>query len=406
VKEQPLVNTGRNTFSISSPDGAYRLRIGAHLQADGKFFYENNSYYDQSPHLLIDNFNLRRARPILEGDLGSYVYFRFMPDFGNGKALVYDAWADVKPSPYLSFRAGKFKDPLGLEQLQGDADLTFIERSLATDLVPNRDEGFEIFGNAKGFLEYQAAVINSAPVGQNIDGATNSGKDLVGRIFLTPFAPLGPNGLKGLGFGVAASSGRQEGTVLPLLLTTGGQATFFSYGVGSGSSAIAPTADGRRLNYTPQLYYYNGPIGLMAEWVESNQEVSAVIKGNPIMREIDDHAWQVAGSYVLTGERKLFRGVVPRRGLERKNGFGWGAWEIAARYTALSVDPTVFAVKFADPSQSAQAARAWTVGLHWYLNYFVKFQLEYEQTHFSGGNVGGSDRPTEKVFEQRLQFAF
>jgi hypothetical protein len=50
--------------------------------------------------------------------------------------------------------------------------------------------------------------------------------------------------------------------------------------------------------------------------------------------------------------------------------------------------------------------------LHWYLNYFVKLQFEYEQTHFVGGNVADAlhplftNRPTEKVFEQRLQFAF
>jgi phosphate-selective porin OprO/OprP len=407
VKEQPLVNTGRNTFSISSSDGLYRLRIGGHLQEDGKFFYDNNTYYSQSPHQLVDNFNLRRARPILEGDLGHYVYFRFTPDFGNGKVLLYDAWADVKPSPYLSLRGGKFKDPLGLEQLQGDADLTFIERSLATDLVPNRDEGFEVFGNVKGFLEYQVAAINSAPVGQSIDGATNRGKDLVTRVFLTPFAHSGTNMLKGLGFGAAASTGRQEGSVLPTFLTTGGQAAFFSYGVGSGSSAIVPMAAGRRLNYTPQLYYYNGPFGLIAEWVDSSQRISAVVKNNTVVRDIDNYAWQAAGSWVLTGEKKSFRGVVPRKGLEGgKAGLGIGAWEIAARYTALSVDPTAFTAGFADPTKSARSARAWTVGLHWYLNYFVKLQFEYEQTHFNGGNVADSNRPTEKVFEQRLQFAF
>ena len=136
VKEGPTVTAGRDTFSISSPDKAYRLRIGGHLQLDAKFFPDNTG------NLLTNEFNLRRARPIFEGSLGQYVDFRFMPDFGNGQVTIYDAYADIKISPYAVLRGGKFKTPLGLEQLQNDADLTFLERSLATDLVQNRDKAW------------------------------------------------------------------------------------------------------------------------------------------------------------------------------------------------------------------------------------------------------------------------
>jgi phosphate-selective porin OprO/OprP len=410
LNAQPVLSAGRNTFSISSRDKVFRLRIGGHLQADGKMAYDNKSFYDTSPHQLTDSFILRRARPIFEGSLGQYVDFRFVTDFGSGKALIYDAYADLKLKPYAVIRAGKMKTPLGLEQLQGDADLTFVERSLATDLVPNRDEGFSLYGTINNRINYQVAVLNGAPVGQNYDGDVNNGKDVVGRIFLTPFAPSEPHFLNGLGFGFAASSGRQEGAVLPTFNTTGGQIAFFSYGSGSGANAITPVAAGRRLNYTPQLYYYNGPFGLMAEYVGSIQRISAVVNKAAVAQNIGVVAWQVAGSWVLTGEKKTFKGVVPRKGLEDRTSLGLGAWEIAARYTGLNVDHAAFTSGFADPTKSAQSARTWTVGLHWYLNYFVKLMLDYDQTHFQGGNtgMGGSvgDRPTEKVFSQRLQFAF
>jgi phosphate-selective porin OprO/OprP len=396
VRQGPSVTAGRDTFSITSPDKTFRLRIGGHLQADGKVFPDDNA------HLLTDNFNIRRARPILEGSLGNYVDFRFMPDFGNGQSLVYDAYADVKVNPIFVLRGGKFKTPLGLEVLQNDADRTFIENGLPSDLVPNRDEGFQLYGDIRHRLSYQAAVANGAPDGANIDGSTHNGKDVIGRVFATPFAPSGPAALKGLGFGIAAAGGPQdEGAALPTFKSTGGQAVFFSFG----TKSVTPFADGRRLNYVPQLYYYVGPVGLMAEYADSAQKVAATTSGQTILHNIESHAWQVAGSWVLTGEKKSYRSVVPRRSLESGNNPGFGAWELVARYTELNVDPAVFAYGFADPTKSASAARAWVVGANWYLNFFTKLQLEYEQTRFMQGAATGN-RPTEHALEERLQIAF
>ncbi len=397
VKQGPSITTGRDTFSITSPDKTFRLRIGGHLQVDGKMFPDDHTQG------LTDAFNIRRARAIFEGSLGNYLDFRFMPDFGNGQSLVYDAYADLKVKPDNAvLRGGKFKTPFGLEVLQNDADRTFIENALPSDLMSNRDEGFELYGNVAHRMGYQLAVVNGAPDGTNIDSSTHNGKDLVERIFATPFAPSGPELLKGLGFGIAASSGRQdEGALLPSLRTTGGQAIFFSYG----TKTVTPFADGRRVNYSPQLYYYVGPFGLMAEYADSAQKVAAGAKAATIVHSIDNHAFQVAGSWLLTGEKKSYESVVPRRGLESASNPGFGAWELAARYTELNVDPRAFAAGFADPVTSARSARAWAVGANWYLNFFAKLQFEYEQTRFEQGAPTGN-RPTEKVLEERLQIAF
>lgn len=325
-----------------------------------------------------------------------------MPDLGNGQALVYDAYADIKITPYSVLRGGKFKTPLGLEVLQNDADRTFIENALPSDLVPNRDEGFQLHGDIAQRVNYRLAMVNGAPDGANIDGANHNGKDVVGRIFATPFAPSGLTALKGLGFGVAASTGHQdEGAVLPTFKSTGGQAVFFAYG----TKTVTPFADGRRRTYVPQLYYYIGPFGLLAEYVDTAQKVAATINSLTTVHDIDNHAWQVAGSWVLTGEKKSYRSVVPRKGLEIDGDRGAGAWELVGRYTVLNVDAAAFAAGFADPAKSARAARAWNLGVNWYLNYFTKLQFEYEQTRFEQGAATGN-RPTEHAFMERLQIAF
>jgi phosphate-selective porin OprO/OprP len=396
VKQGPTVTAGRDTFSITSPDRTFRLRVGGHLQLDSKSFPDNTG------HLLTDTFNIRRARPIFEGSLGNYVDFRYMPDFGNGQSLVYDAYADVKLHPSFVLRGGKFKTPLGLEVLQNDADRTFIESGLPSDLIPNRDEGFEVYGDLAHRLSYQVAVVNGAPDGANIDSSTHSGKDIVGRVFATPFATSGPAALNGLGFGIAAAGGPQdEGAALPFLRSTGGQAVFFSYG----TSIVTPFADGRRVNYVPQLYYYKGPFGLMAEYASSTQKVGANVNHQLAEYNFSNRAWQVAGSWLLTGEKKSYRTVVPRRALESASNPGFGAWELVARYTELNVDPLAFASGFADPTKSARTARAWVVGANWYLNFFTKLQFEYEQTTFEQGALHGN-RPTEHVIQERLQIAF
>ena len=396
VKEAPTTTVGRNTFSITSPDKTYRLRIGGHLQLDSKTFAEDQA------HLVTDSFNIRRARPVFEGSLGKFVDFRFVPDLGNGQALLYDAYADIKITPYTVLRGGKFKTPLGLEVLQSDPDRSFIENALPSDLVPNRDEGLQLYGDIVHRLSYQVAIVNGAPDGGNIDGANHNGKDVVGRIFATPFAPSGIAALKGLGFGVGASTGHQdEGALLPTFKSTGGQAVFFAYG----TKTVTPFADGRRLTYIPQLYYYVGPFGLLAEYADTAQKVAATISSVTTVHDFDNHAWQIAGSWVLTGEKKSYRSVIPRKGLEIDGARGIGAWELVGRYTVLNVDKAVFADGFADPAKSARAARAWNLGVNWYLNYFTKLQFEYEQTRFEQGAATGN-RPTEHAFMERLQIAF
>jgi len=395
VKQGPSVTTGRDTFSITSPDRTFRLRVGGHLQVDGKTFPDSGG-------LITDTFVMRRARPVFEGSLGSYVDFRFMPDFGSGQSLVYDAYADIKINPAAVLRGGKFKTPFGLEVLQNDADRSFIENGLPSDLMSNRDEGVQVYGDIVHRLTYQAAVVNGAPDGANIDGSTHNGKDVVGRVFATPFATSGPRTLTGLGFGVAASGGRQdEGAVLPTFKSTGGQAAFFTYG----TKTVTPFADGRRVNYSPQLYYYAGPFGLLAEYVDSAQKVAATTQGKTTLHNFDHHAWQVAGSWLLTGEKKSYKSVVPRKALENPSNPGFGAWELVGRYTELSVDGNAFTSGFADPTKSARAARAWLVGANWYLNFFAKLQFEYEQTRFEQGAVSGN-RPTEHALQERLQIAF
>jgi phosphate-selective porin OprO/OprP len=141
----------------------------------------------------------------------------------------------------------------------------------------------------------------------------------------------------------------------------------------------------------------------MAEQITSSVD----LRNGTTRGEVSNHGWFVQASRVLTGEKASYlQDVVPRRPLEPGAG-GWGAVELAARYSQLRVDSAAFRLGFADPAVSASKANALTLGLNWYLNAALKLQLSYERTNLNRAILFGSGvRDHEDVFLSQLQVAF
>lgn len=392
VKEAPGLAPGRDGFSFKSTDGDLLLRFRGVIQFDGRFLRPGT-----------DTFVLSRVRPIMEGTLYNYVDFKFIPDFGLGKTVIQDAYFDIRYYPDASIQFGKTKAPFGLERLQADTDLRFVERALPTNLVPNRDIGIALHRDApNGIFSYALGVFNGVPDGGSADADRNDNKDIVGRIFVQPFRRLHFEPIQGFGIGIAGSYGIAQGTLAAPDLSsyiTVGQQTFFQYRSGT-TLAAATIADGVRFRTSPQAYYYWGPFGLLGEYVLSSQE----IRRDQAAEKIKNTAWQATASYLLTEERNSYGGVSPSRPFHPESG-KWGAFEVAVRHSELSIDQDAFPT-FADPTQSAREAKAWVGGVNWYLNRNVKFMFDYERTAFKGGAGSGEDRETEKAFLTRAQVAF
>jgi len=380
------VSAGPDGFVIQSGNPDFRIRLGGYAQADGRFYAQDKD------SVGTNTFLLRRARPILQGTVARYFDFYLNPDFGQGQTVLFDAYVNVRPSSKLQLRIGKFKPPVGLERLFSAQNLLFAERALPTALVPNRDVGAQVHGElGSGVVNYAVGVFDGAVDGALIDTDGNDGKDVAGRLFLQPFARVESSALKGLGLGFSASRGKQLGT-LPSF-RSGGQVVFFSY-------LASATADGTRTRISPQGSFYLGPVGVLGEWVRSRQQVR---KGTDAA-QVANAAWEVSASVVLTGEPATASGVRPRRPFDPAQRT-WGALELAARVNQLSVDGTAFSRGFADPTKSAREARAWAVGLNWYLNRNFKYVLDYEHTTFTGAAAGGDRRP-ENAILVRSQVAF
>ena len=359
--------------ALAETDADSRVRFGALVQGDGRFY--------QGDGAPPSTFLMRRVRPYFDGTFSDFIRVRFDADFGEGKVILYDAYVDLRGWDWLSVRAGRFSPSIGLELLRYPGNLVFVERGLPTALVPNRDVGLELRGELwSGRVRWAAGVFNGVPDGAMADADLNDAKDFDARLFVRPFRGLPSTLLDDFGVGLSGSSGVHRGTAeAPLLpsFKSMGQVTFFSYASGT-------IANGRHQRLAPQLFWTAGPFGALAEWTWSRQEVL-----NGQGAQLTHRARQVALSLLLTGERATYGAVTPSRPS--------GAFEIAARYNDLDVDPAAFPA-FADPLKSARGARAVGAALNWYLSIHARLGIDFERTVFEGGG-----RPPENALFTRVQ---
>ena len=156
-----------------------------------------------------------------------------------------------------------------------------------------------------------------------------------------------------------------------------------------------------------QAYFYYKSLGILGEKVTDQESLEYTSGGKIIRDRPDNHAWQVVGTYVVTGENASYNGVTPRYDLDPSLGH-WGAFELAGRYDQLKLDPSIFSENFANLNTSASEATTWAVGINWYLNRNAKVVFDFEQTKFDRGAVNGEqtdDRKTENLFTTMIQLS-
>ncbi len=383
-------------FTFRSPDEQFSLRVRWQMNLDGRFGLERQEPSDNN------SFILRRAQPIFTGTLWGRYNFQVLHEFSRGRTRVVDAYFDTPIAKGIKIRAGKFKGPVGLERFHSGSMLSLMERSLTTQLVPNRDLGFMLFGDVgNDRFSYFAGIFNGTPDGEGTDTDNDDNKEFEGRILTHPFLGLGGGQLDGLAFGVGGSYGKMEGSLADRNLSemqTTGRRTFFDY-LNDQSVSGTALADGVHYRVVPHGYYFAGPVGLLWEYANSVQK----LRRDQATATLQHSSWQVTGNYLLTDDEATFSGVAPRRPFDAAAGT-WGAWEVAARISRLDVDDDAFPL-FADPESYATAAKAWAVGLNWYPNRNVRYSFNYEETHFDAA-VPGIDLKPERAFLNRFQLRF
>jgi phosphate-selective porin OprO/OprP len=389
----PRVVANQDGFAIESGNGDFRLQIGLLVHADGRFAADDDA------NQVVDTFAARRVRPYLRGRVARRFEFYLNPDFANGTLVVQDAHVDTVFAPAFRIRAGKAKTPFGMERLHSASNILFMERAFPTALAPNRDIGVQVLGDVSGgIVSYLGGVMNGVPDGGSADLDTTDSKDVSGRLVVRPFNKLAAaHPGRGLGLGFAASSGKATGAAsLPSFRTQTLQQPYFSYGAGT----TPAVGEGTRTRYSPQAWYFYKAFGGWAEYVHTETP----IRRGLVADEVDHDAWQVAASWVLTGENATDAGagVRPRNNFDFGNG-NWGAFQVAARYHVLEVGENAITLGLAALGVSRKA-EAWTAGLNWYLTGNVRYTFNFERTVFDGDPDGARRAENALAFRTQLNF--
>jgi phosphate-selective porin OprO/OprP len=364
-------------FFMRSADNKFYLRITGQIQADHRAYIDDIDYTD------IDTFFLRRARFGIEANMFQYYEFRFLPDFGQGQAVIQDGYLNVHYVDDFQVEAGKFKQPFSYEQLIQDRFVPTLERSIFDQLVPARDVGLMIHGQKLlgDRLDYAVSVSNGEINGS---GDTNDIKDFAGRIAVRPLNDerLWPV-FRGLQLGISGTTGKEEEPVNPNTLKTPAGVRFFQF-----NSTVR--ADGLRNRYSPEVSYFYGPLGFAAQYFRQDQVLEPSFTG-PTSRFLVDvpfKGWYVLATCLLTGEERTTysQAITPKRNFDPFHPlYDWGAWEVVARVSRLRLGDDVFApgpTRLADPTLYTLGVTEFTFGFNWYFNRYVRTQFNWEHAKF------------------------
>ncbi len=180
--------------------------------------------------------------------------------------------------------------------------------------------------------------------------------------------------------------------------------------------------NGNVWRYEGEFTYLKGRWGFRDEYVQAFFDRTAVGTltlgglGFGNLPTVRFKAWNSSATYLITGEKRPENGT-PRvkhafLGPESPGGGGkgWGAWEVAFRYSGIQgKEPGIFFNNVFTP-QNVPAfdfhTDEFTFGLNWYPNYWVRFQSNLSYDRLKQPSTIGAVPQNYYVWEQRLQYRF
>jgi phosphate-selective porin OprO/OprP len=366
------VRNGKLVFE--SQDGNFRWWIDSRIQLDGAMYFENKNQ-------LSNGTYLRRLTFAVKSQLWKDWEAELDLDFAEAVLDLRDMFIKYKvPDVNLSFQAGNFKEPFGMERLNSSRLLSFLERSAMSNAFPmGRRIGFA----ARYWEDYGQITVGvfGHEAGTRIDkGTRDEGFSTNVRVSVAPINKHGEN----LHIGLAGSYKVPDAVadLNPNTIEVKARTETYVF-----DPKLLHTGDIKDVNYFNrfggELMGIYGPFYLQSE-VQGMQVKRWYGKPN-----VNLYGGYIMAAYVLTGETRYYFADEGEVGPIEKPKCNWGALEIAARYSVLDLNDPEAAI-FGGQSNQLM------LGLNYYPNSSIKFQINYstvnlDQFATSKGKFVGDD---------------
>ena len=387
------VETGWNGLRVTSEDGANQFRVGGRLQSDF-------AVYEGGSTPMNDGTEIRRARIKTQGKLMSDWEYKLEVNFDpDTQVSLTDAWISYKglrPGGVpINLTAGHLKVPFSQQSMSSSNWQVFQERALIDSFIDNKDFGRRRLGGIiESYGEHWFAALGMYSEGPNPgDRQTEKNNESFGvatRIGLLPF--IEDRKLLSINGGVYYR-GFDSDAVLKFAARPESHVT---------NTKLVNTGDITNINSV--LLYNMSITGLLGSFHAQAEYTGALVERRGGQSTLSFGGFYVQAGYFLTGENRRYdqrfgkyRRVKPNQNFSLRSG-GWGAWEVAARFSQISLQ-----------NQDIAGGREYdvTLGLNWYVNPSILFRLNYvaAMTHPTANSLGAINEQIN-VFEGRMQVVF
>lgn len=355
--------------NFQTTKGDYTFKLRGQVAIDAGVFDNSKGKVDYN-----DGTDIPRARLGIDGTIGSDWLYRLEADFSKASRddTTTPSELDVKDA-YISYAGidstkitiGQHKTPNTLERMNPSSDLLFVAVPLAVEAFTNRATAG---GDYKIGASYNYTDVNwtaSAGVyGENLSaqgGTTATSKDEGwGPAARFTWAPINRN---------------------DAVLHLGASGYYRTAGGRNNIRFRSPpevTVDGNRLVDTGSITGVNsysfegaelagvyGPLFFQSEYLTTQ-----VNRKTGTDLDFDGGYAQLA--WAITGESRPYKAgafsrILPRNPFSLSGG-GWGAWELAARYSTIDLTDGAF---------QGGKENNWSLGLNWYPNNYIRVLADY-----------------------------
>lgn len=380
---------------VESTDGKFKTKVGGRIQWDiASISSPSRRFVDQvsgagtgTNRLTGSGTEFRRSRLYVEGTVYQDIFFKAQYDFAGGGVAFKDVFLGVKNIPYIGHvRVGQMKEPWSLEEQTSSNFITFMERALPNVFSPERKPGGMIYNTALDKRLYWGVGVfsNTAITGQDTDAGADSYKnfqnwDFTARLAGTPWYEDQGARLVFLGFSYKHDFRNDNPAAFTLRYRQRPESHITDVRtVDTAAGNIAQIATSGVDLINPEFALVLGPFSVQGEYTLSlvNANRNTLENRNLFLTDANPsfQGAYVYASYFLTGEHRnykqddaCFDRIKPNSNFNIRGG-GWGAWELASRWSYLNLQ---------SKGIWGGVQNDFTAALNWYLTPNTRWMFNY-----------------------------